>query len=71
MMKTGEMANDVGTIVSGDDAVKFGLIDEKGGLDSALDFLYNEIINNKGGGVDVNRHRNRTERENETNSRSC
>ena len=36
MMKTGEMANDVGTIVSGDDAVKFGLIDEKGGLDSAL-----------------------------------
>lgn len=71
MMKTGEMANDVGTIVSGDDAVKFGLIDEKGGLDSALDFLYNEIINNKGGGVDVNRHRNCTERENETNSRSC
>ena len=71
MMKTGEIANDVGTIVSGDDAVKFGLIDEKGGLDSALDFLYNEIINIKGGGVDVNRHRNCTERENETNSRSC
>ena len=58
MMKTGEMANDVGTIVSGDDAVKFGLIDEKGGLDRALDFLYNEIINIKGGVVDVDRHRN-------------
>lgn len=58
MMNTGEMANDVGTIVSGDDAVKFGLIDEKGGLDSALDFLYNEIITIKGGGVDVDRHRN-------------
>lgn len=43
MMKTGEMANDVGTIVSGDDAVKYGLIDEKGGLDTALEFLYNEI----------------------------
>ncbi len=50
MMKTGEMANDVGTIVSGDDAVKYGLIDEKGGLDSALDFLYNEIIKMKDGG---------------------
>ena len=50
MMKTGEMANDVGTIVSGDDAVKFGLIDEKGGLDSALDFLYNEINKTKDGG---------------------
>lgn len=43
MMKTGEMANDVGTIVSGDDAVSFGLIDEKGGLDTALEYLYNEI----------------------------
>lgn len=43
MMKTGEMANDVGTIVSGDDAVRFGLIDEKGGLDAALSYLYNEI----------------------------
>lgn len=68
MMKTGEMANDVGTIVSGDDAVKFGLIDEKGGLDSALDFLYNEIINIKGGGVDVDRHRNSSAGQNETNS---
>ena len=43
MMKTGEMANDVGTIVSGDEAVACGLIDEKGGLDTALDYLYNEI----------------------------
>ncbi len=43
MMKTGEMANDVGTIVSGDEAVACGLIDEKGGLDMALSYLYNEI----------------------------
>ena len=68
MMKTGEMANDVGTIVSGDDAVKFGLIDEKGGLDTALDFLYNEIINYKGGDVDAHRHRNSSAGENEANS---
>ena len=67
MMNTGEMANDVGTIVSGDDAVKFGLIDEKGGLDSALDFLYNEIITIKGGGVDVDRHRNSSAGKNEAN----
>lgn len=65
MMKTGEMANDVGTIVSGDDAVKFGLIDEKGGLDSALDFLYNEITKNKGGDDCVNRYRNCSAGENE------
>ncbi len=68
MMKTGEMANDVGTIVSGDDAVKFGLIDEKGGLDSALDFLYNEINIIRGGEDDAHRHRNCTTSENETNS---
>ena len=43
MMAVGDMANDVGTILSGDDAVKFGLIDEKGGLDIALSYLYNEI----------------------------
>ncbi len=43
MMKTGEMANDVGTIVSGDDAVACGLIDEKGGLKEALSYLYHEI----------------------------
>lgn len=51
MMKTGEMANDVGTIVSGDEAVACGLIDEKGGLDAALSYLYHEIevINNQEG----------------------
>lgn len=43
MMATEDMANDIGTIVSGDQAVASGLIDEKGGLDSALSYLYNEI----------------------------
>ncbi|MBR4874828.1 MAG: ATP-dependent Clp protease proteolytic subunit [Clostridia bacterium] len=43
LMKTGEMANDVGSIVSGDDAVAYGLIDEKGGLRDALSYLYDEI----------------------------
>ena len=43
MMETEYMANDVGTIVSGEQAVACGLIDEKGGLDNALSYLYNEI----------------------------
>ena len=43
MMATEDMANDVGTIVSGEQAVACGLIDEKGGLDNALSYLYNEI----------------------------
>ena len=47
MMKTGEMANDVGTIVPGYEAVACGLIDEKGGLDAALSYLYHEIENVK------------------------
>jgi len=68
MMKTGEMANDVGTIVSGSDAVKFGLIDDVGGLDSALNFLYNEINNVKGGANDAYRHRNCPAGENEADS---
>ena len=36
MMKTGEMANDVGTIIDGYEAVKCGLIDEVGGLSDAI-----------------------------------
>lgn len=43
MMTTGEMANDVGTIVLGEDAVKWGLIDEIGGISQALDYLYGQI----------------------------
>jgi len=36
MLKTGELANDVGTILFGEEAVKYGLIDEMGGLKEAL-----------------------------------
>jgi len=35
MLKTGELANDVGTILFGEEAVKYGLIDEMGGLKEA------------------------------------
>ena len=47
MMKTGEIANDVGTIILGDEAVKIGLIDEIGGINEALDCLYEQIDKNK------------------------
>ncbi len=43
MMKTGEIANDVGSIVLGKEAVEIGLIDEIGGIDNALKCLYNQI----------------------------
>ncbi|MBQ7171272.1 MAG: ATP-dependent Clp protease proteolytic subunit [Clostridia bacterium] len=39
MMNTGEMANDVGSIIEGPEAVKIGLIDEVGGLSEALAYL--------------------------------
>lgn len=40
MLKTGELANDVGTVLFGEEAVKNGLIDEVGGLAEALKRLY-------------------------------
>lgn len=46
MMRTGEMATDVGTIVYGKEAVKLGLIDELGGLSDALECLHRMISKN-------------------------
>ncbi|HHW47073.1 MAG TPA: translocation-enhancing protein TepA [Clostridiaceae bacterium] len=43
MLKTGELANDVGTVLFGEEAVKNGLIDQLGGLSDALAKLY-ELI---------------------------
>lgn len=43
MMTTGELAMDVGTVLSGKDAVKEGLIDELGGLSDAIQYLYKMI----------------------------
>ncbi len=43
MLKTGELASDVGTILFGEEAVKHGLIDETGGLSQALKKLYEMI----------------------------
>lgn len=43
MLKTGELANDVGTILFGEEAVRQGLIDGTGGLSEALKKLYEMI----------------------------
>ncbi len=43
MLKTGELANDVGTVLFGEDAVKNRLINEVGGLSNAMGKLY-ELI---------------------------
>ena len=36
MLKTDELANDVGSVVIGKDAVEIGLIDDVGGVSTAL-----------------------------------
>ncbi|MDE7054132.1 MAG: ATP-dependent Clp protease proteolytic subunit [Oscillospiraceae bacterium] len=43
MLKTGEMAADVGSVIYGEEAVNLGLIDRIGGLSDALDCLYGQI----------------------------
>lgn len=47
MLKTGELANDVGTVLFGEEAAKTGLIDEVGGLSDAIKKLKELIEINK------------------------
>ncbi|WP_179292126.1 ATP-dependent Clp protease proteolytic subunit [Paenibacillus campinasensis] len=47
MFKTGELNRDIGTAVSGADAVKFGLMDEVGGIGQALNRLNSMITERK------------------------
>lgn len=49
MFTKGNLARDIGTNVIGEDAVKFGLIDETGGLKECIAFLENEIQRRKAG----------------------
>ena len=46
-MNTGELIMDVGSVLDGEYAVKFGLIDSLGGLSDALDALYKMIEENE------------------------
>lgn len=43
MLKSGEMAADVGSVIYGEEAVKLGLIDGIGNLNDALECLYDQI----------------------------
>lgn len=43
MMNTGELANDVGTVLYGEEAASCGLIDRIGGLSDALGWLHRQI----------------------------
>jgi ATP-dependent protease ClpP protease subunit len=47
LMKTGELVMDVGTVLDGADAVKYGLIDHLGGLADAVERLYSMIDEEK------------------------
>ena len=38
-MRPDELATDIGSIIDGNEAVKYGIIDEVGGLDKALAHL--------------------------------
>lgn len=43
MLRVGELANDVGSVIYGEEAVEIGLIDSLGGLSDALDYLHSQI----------------------------
>ena len=46
MNRTGELTQDIGSILDGEEAVRCGLIDELGGLSDALDYLHRRIREN-------------------------
>lgn len=50
MFRTGQLARDIGTVVVGDDAVNFGLIDQIGGISDANKKLEQMIAEAKRGG---------------------
>lgn len=47
MLKVGELATDVGTVIYGEEAVDIGLIDRVGGLSDALSYLHSETSKKK------------------------
>ena len=47
MLKTDEMAADVGSVIYGEEAVRLGLIDEVGGLSDGLACLCRQIEERK------------------------
>lgn len=50
MLRTSELANDVGSVIDSDDAVSCGLIDSVGSLSDALSYLHNAITQSENSG---------------------
>lgn len=48
MMETGELANDIGSVISGEQAVEYGICHQVGGLSDALEALHQMIAERKG-----------------------
>ncbi len=55
MLDTDEIANDIGTVLFGNEAVECGLIDSVGGLDDALNALYKMIKEEKSNSEKISR----------------
>ena len=51
MLRTGELAADVGSVIYGEEAVSIGLIDRIGGLSDALECLHKMIAKNRENGA--------------------
>ena len=47
MTRTGELTQDIGSVLDGEEAVACGLIDELGGLSDALGYLHRRIKKEK------------------------
>ena len=47
MMRTGELTQDIGSVLDGEETVRSGLIDQLGGLSDALDYLHRRIEKEK------------------------
>ncbi|HPE15941.1 MAG TPA: ATP-dependent Clp protease proteolytic subunit, partial [Oscillospiraceae bacterium] len=52
MLKTGELAADVGSVIYGEEAVDMGLIDRIGGLSDALEELHRRMDEHRARGVE-------------------
>ncbi len=63
LLETDELASDVGSVVTGDEAVESGLIDELGGLSDALDCLHRMIDERKKANMDDENCNNKCDRE--------
>ena len=49
MLSSGDMANDVGSVIYGQEAVALGIIDRIGSLGDALDALYKMVEKGRAG----------------------